>query len=310
MKKMKNIAIIIIGCMLLNFAYGCSKQSNDTEEIANNTNNGEYIALEVGNCDADDGGNHKSEFTLWPLDKMSSYHDSAAGNTCTVSFNGKTYTGHYENSCLRSRENYVSHLYSNGSFPGFYFWTNADTGEFSGIWFVYTRSPKPTISEEQCKSIADQYAKDYIDLNEYEVETTVDQRDQNYVCYFDYYRKVDGYKTSDSLSITIDGNGNLAYLKKHEINAFKNTTHVAIDESKAITALETKLTDIYADVTDPRNSYEIKRKELIKLDDGRLGIRYVVDYQFIRCLQNTDIDVSSQDFYYLCAKEEIVVIVP
>ncbi len=74
---------------------------------------------------------------------------------------------------------------------------NANTGELCGAYCFSDIENSNSVSEEKCRSIADQFARKYIDLDEYTVETsnyTPDDMDEPAVYHFEYARVISGYQ--------------------------------------------------------------------------------------------------------------------
>ncbi len=280
MKAAKRIMTAIMCCVLIFSAYGCATHSNtETAGTGNgeNTKDVEYVALETGFCDCVDFGKHNVDFTLW-RDNMS-YRAASAPAEYTVTFDGVSYVGDYEDSSIDEPNTYIQHCYMSRDDKNVLFYVNADTAELSGIRFIADGPARATISEAECRSIADRYAAEYIKLDEYVCEVSVSEDGENYHCYFKYYREVDGYKTCDGLRISVDGNGNLGNIKLDTLNSFKNAEHTSFDEAKATEAIETKLDAIFAEVDIVERSYKIKDKTLLKLQDGAEAVLYDIEVE-------------------------------
>ena len=236
----------------------------------------DYIALEIGTFDADDGGNHTSEFALWDESKTNYHQDAKADEKASIIFNGITYFGDYQRSAIKIPNLYTSHRYKGDKV---YFEVNSITGELASITFVYEPSVTASMSQEQCKKIADSIADDYISIVEYRVDITEQSIESNYLYTFTYYREVSGYKTADSLTISIDGNGNISSFGKAMLGSFDEIESVSVDDKKAKNTIDAKLESIYRG-NSKRKSHSVDNVVLIKLDDGTCAFLYTVDNQF------------------------------
>lgn len=270
MKLSKIILIMFSSCVLLVSLFGCSTQTKN--------NNQEFEVLEIGSFDDLDGGKHISEYSTWAPNELNYHQDSTAPKESTVVFNGISYSGQYQRSATSIPNTYVSHRYKGANV---FFEINGSTGELSYISFIYEPSEKSTLSETECRNIADQIIKQFIKLDEYKVDTFVQSIYENSIFSFTYYREVNGYKTSDSLTIAIDGNGNVSSFGVNMLGAFENATCISLDEKQVAEMLETKMNDIYAkSIT--RKDYDIREVVLVKLKDGRDAFLYTISNNFER----------------------------
>ncbi len=270
MKSSKIILIILSICVLLTSLFGCSTQTKN--------NNQEFEVLEIGSFDDLDGGKHISEYSVWAPNKLNYHQDSTAPKEGTVVFNGITYSGQYQRSSTSIPNTYISHRYKGANV---FFELNGSTGELSYISFIYEPSEKSTLSETECRNVADQIAKQFIKLSEYKVETFAQSIYENSIFSFTYYREVNGYKTSDSLTVAVDGNGNVSSFGVNMLGAFENATCNLPDKKQATEMLETKMNDIYAkSIT--RKDYDIRDVVLVKLKDGRDAFLYTISNNFER----------------------------
>lgn len=267
MKKLRFISLVAIGALLLTSAVGCG-MSREQEA--------DYIALEIGTFDADDGGSHISEFSIWD-EKQTNYHqDITAAEHASVTFNGTSYTGDYQRSATKVPNLYVSHRYKGDKV---FFEVNGTTGELSSIIFAYEPSELASLSQEQCRMIADSIADDYIDIDEYCVGVGSQPIYSNYRYAFTYYREISGYKTADSLTISIDGNGNVSYFGKNMLGSFEEIASVSVDDNQAKNTLDAKMKSIYSG-NSKWKSYSVNHVVLIKLNDGTCAFLYTVDNEF------------------------------
>lgn len=267
MKKLKFISLITIGVLLLTSVVGCGMSSEQEAD---------YIALEIGTFDAEDGGLHTSEFAIWDENQTNYHQDAKAAENVSVTFNGTSYSGSYQRSVTKVPNLYVSHRYKGDKV---FFEVNGTTGELTSITFVYEPSEASSLSQDQCRTIADSIVDEYIDVDEYCIAVTSQPIYSNCLYTFTYYREVSGYKTADSLTISIDGNGNVSSFGKAMLGSFDEIESVSVDNKKAKNTIDAKLESIYRG-NSKRKSHSVDNVVLIKLDDGTCAFLYTVDNQF------------------------------
>lgn len=267
MKKLKFISLITLGVLLLTSVVGCGMISEQEAD---------YIALEIGTFDADDGGLHTSEFAIWDENQTNYHQDAKAAENVSVTFNGTSYSGNYQRSATKVPNLYVSHRYKGDKV---FFEVNGTTGELTSITFVYEPSESSSLSQDQCRTIADSIVDDYINVDEYCITVNSQPIHSNCLYTFTYYREVSGYKTADSLTISIDGNGNISSFGKAMLGSFDEIESVSVDDKKAKNTIDAKLESIYRG-NSKRKSHSVDNVVLIKLDDGTCAFLYTVDNQF------------------------------
>lgn len=266
---MKNSEKHIAVCMLLAIMIaicGCQVESEPVAEFS-------YTALEVGCYDEMDDGAHASEYAAWAPERLNSHRDDSAARECTVTFNGVTYSGSYLRSSVDIPNTFLTHRYDA---DGVYFEVNAQTGELCYIIFAYEPDEVSTLDETQCRQIADAIAGNYIVLSDYKTEVMTQSVYSNVIYGFTYYREIDGYRTSDSVTVAIDGNGKVSFFSMNMLGAFENVQTVAFDSEKGEGAVLSKMETVYAEVS-AEKEYQIENVILVKLDDGGYGFLYTVD---------------------------------
>ncbi|MBE6629892.1 MAG: hypothetical protein E7624_03470 [Ruminococcaceae bacterium] len=254
MTKIRTVSLLLCFVLLLMSFVGCQEEYQ-----------GEYVALEVGGTD--------SQFAIWSSEKLNYHQASQAPKTATVTFNGRTYSGSYKNSCVNMPDLYVSHRYK---CEDTWFKVDDDAKELLHISFFYDYAGGKK-SQVDCKKIADAIADDYISLSEYKVGVEVIEHPLCYI--FTYYREVSTYRTTDGLSISIDGNGRIRSFTKRAIGSFEDIESVPIDEKKAQDTIEAKLDAIYQGNT-KRKGHEILDVILIKLEDDTCALLYTIENRF------------------------------
>lgn len=242
-----------------------------------------YSCYEIAGTDCDDGGAHTDDHPLLNAQHMNYHQDPNAPPTASVSFNGITYTGEYRYSYVTESRMYLVHKYkSNGA----YFEIEAETGNLCAWSAILPDRPSSTITTEQCRPIADQIACQFLNLEDYQVRERIIDNDDNYFCKFTYYKEIDGLPTTDSIIITIDGNGKLAsvnILKLHSANLAKSQK---IDRSGAQKIVEEKLDTIYANC-DNEVLHSITLSNITVLDNGDIALFYSVNNTFVNQGANT-----------------------
>jgi len=246
MKFNKIITLLITFGMLLGLMCGCSNLENKSDNVSNLENEIEnttveqynYVALEVGSFDSSDGGQHVSEYPIWAPENLNYHQDSSAPKECTVEFNGIRYTGTYEATAVFMPNTFIQHKYIGDDA---WFDINATTGELCNFMSLHKKAGKATINEADCRKIADDIADDYIDLNEYKVSSKVSVIDENMSCFFEYYREINGYKTSDYMTVSVDGNGKIMGICIYMLGAFDDMENIESYDDSAQKALRNKL---------------------------------------------------------------------
>lgn len=238
-----------------------------------------YNVYEIGSFEPGDGGEHISEVSFWGAEKISYHNDADAPKEASVAFDGKTYTGQYSRSSVIIPNTYVSHRYK-GEHDGqiVYFETHAETGAITSILLVSKTLEQSVADQAACRQVADKIAKEYIPVEEYAVSVTASTKDENSVAYtYAYYREVNGYRTSDGLQITVDGNGNITSFGVGMLGAFADGGSIVIDEERARSAISQKLDAIYERFESGTKSFEIRDKQLVKTDTGKEAVLYTID---------------------------------
>ena len=81
--------------------------------ICSCSKSGTVVALEVGGVyDADDGGNHASDYDVWYSEDRLSFEDLTSASTYTIEIDGTEYSGEYSYSGVGVYNNYQSDYYT------------------------------------------------------------------------------------------------------------------------------------------------------------------------------------------------------
>ena len=275
---MKKLSLLLIAAMLIVPAYGCKNAKptpvQDTEATVTLVG---YEALELGGYDNLDGGTHTSEYPLWSAEMLSYHQNTAAPAEAVVTFQGQTYSGSYLYSAVKQPNLFISHRYKGSNV---YFELNGETGQLTFLMFSQELAQQATLSESACRQVADAIADDYITLSEYQVERTTQDYYENKLYTYTYYREVNGYRTSDQMTVAVDGNGTLISFGMYMLGAFATPQTVVYDRQMADAALQTKLTAIYSGYPVQKN-HEVDDVMLVRLEDGSCGFLYTVSNEFV-----------------------------
>ena len=255
-------AILILAAMLLISLCGCSRKELHFSQ---------YTAYEAGGFDAADGGYHQYECSKWNSKTLNCHKADNVASECTVTFNGKEYTGKYEASTTTPPRMYDYHKYSG---DGFFFEIDGVSGKLSTILIYSKFAEYSTITEEECRSIADNLAKQYINPEEFEVTAEKSDIYSNFVCCYTYRRVLDGKNTSDRLIIATDGTGRIFSFGITTLDVFSKKEKLIYDETEVLAVLNAKIESIYRSCEE--YTYEIIDSLLMKTDEGKYGILYTV----------------------------------
>ena len=274
MKRAVRVLSALLAAVMLLFAVTGCVQRRVPKEVEL-----EYIALEAGLCDCIDGGKHSLEFFAWSTEELNSHQNTTAPLEVSVLFNGVTYTGTYLRSLIRKPNFYNVHRYESTNKAGqtVYFEINVKTGALTSFQVLSMEPERTKLNEEKGRTIADSIADDYLNLADYQVFMS-DLNDGGSRRYT-YYRKINGIKLADQLTVTLDGNGDVTYFSTTSLGSFNGVDTVVFDEAKAKLAIEDKLDVIYAE-NERARQYEITTQTLIRLTDGNFAVLYELDIQF------------------------------
>lgn len=218
---------------------------------------------------------YADEYEPWSEEKQTLQKKEGVPAEQTITFRGKSYTGTYQGTAVIPPNQYETHTYG---WSVLQFQLHAETGElvaFALYFGIYDPSDKSTLSlnEEQCRTVADAFAKGQIDLKAYRVKASSD----DHFFTFLYYREKDGFITADQLTVRVDRHtSEIAGFERRGQDAFQRAKF-AYDETKAIAALEAKIEAAFPSKHYAKTSYEITERTLIRLEDNSYGILYTVD---------------------------------
>ncbi len=193
-----------------------------------------------------------------------------APESVTVTFDGKEYTGTYLRSKVSKPKTFVSYRYMTDD--GVIFETNSETGELTYISMNVDIPKGFALKESHCREIADEIAEQYIALDEYLVECKVS--DGLYTFY--YYRAINGIKTSDGITVSVCGDGNILFFEALMVNAFADVSLLPPDTEAIMDAVEKSFVERYEGYVSHQLRFE---PELWVLEDGTFAYMYIFDVQ-------------------------------
>ncbi len=215
---------------------------------------------------------YADEYEPWSEEKQTLQKKEGVPAEQTITFRGKSYTGTYQGTAVIPPDQYETHTYKD---DGVYFRIHAKTGKtvMVGLGGTVGGSTSMSLDEEQCRTVADAFAKGQIDLKAYRVKASSDDHSFTFL----YYREKDGFITADQLTVRVDRHtSEIAGFERHGQDAFQRAKF-AYDEAKAIGALEAKIEAAFPSKHYAKTSYEITERMLIRLEDNSCGILYTVD---------------------------------
>ena len=174
-----------------------------------------------------------AEFDFW--NGVFSKKQNMADKTCIV--NGKEYTAEYKTSLIYKMNSYTTDVYVDENYIEF--GLRSDNGNLAffnlmNAEFFDTEPYLPDVENprETAISLASEIACEYVDdITEYTKiveEPRIGYKEKNGITYeITYYvttfaKKVNGYFSSDYISVKVTSKGNLASIMMGDINAFEN----------------------------------------------------------------------------------------
>lgn len=266
---MKHFKLLTVFCTIVFLSLsGCSLKKE-----------AEYHAYEVGLYDSDDVGTHAADL---PGSVIASHKDDNAPEVMTVTFEGKTYVGRYNDTHKDPETPYCIHKYwAEGEQISEFsnFGVNAETGELCEIALRLQNDSGRAPTEEECRKAADEFAAKYIKIDDYKVE--VREIGDTPLYNFTYYIEIDGFKTSDQLVLGTDGNGKVYFFSAYNLGKFHDRPakdSAPLNAEKLQSAVDAKLRSIYDNDSHRLVSYKINHATLIEYN-GKRAIYYIIDPQ-------------------------------
>lgn len=240
--------------------------------------------------------------SIWPIRELSTY---SAPKEATVTVNGTTYTGSFLETAQPGTTSSDVYYWYKGD--GFRFRTGANDGKFCGLVLEFPETDACAFNKEHGREMADAIADDYLSLDEYEVREIDAEFLSGHIQkehFYTYFRIVDGYETSDGMSVSFNCNGELTDVCMFDLGSYKNVKSVDVEKEKVNVAIEKRLTQYYTDKDLQYSRYEIiggkgtlqkteadqcvlhvyvkpywKDDEGCEYQDAMLSVRVIVDHE-------------------------------
>lgn len=290
------LVFLLTGCQFMPALRDTSMLADIGDEAPDTTQyTGAYLVYEIGSYDASDGGDHKDEYAMWSHAMQNFHYDETAPKRVSIEFNGKTYAGTYLGlSNVTVPNNYLSHSYKG---EGVYFEIHSKTGALSSIRIPRELEKSASVTEEACRDIADRIAGAYINVKEYQVEVIKQEYYNNYTCVYRYYREFLGYKTSDMMAISVDGNGNVLNMSFYMLGDFAEFEVAELfdmqdDLASVSEAIDRKLQQIYQDVP-AFDGFSVVDIMPIRTEDGNIAFLYTTKNSFTETVGESSVTVTS-----------------
>lgn len=262
------IALLFVIVSLVSHLAGCGSTVPD-----------EYTSLIADS--ANDEFGVKSESDFWE----GGYFTKEGMNDKTCVVYGKSYTGSYSRSIVEKMNSYTTDIYKAEN--NIEFGLRDDTGELSYINVMNSEffDIEPYLEDvenpyEGAVSLAAYIAGSYININDY-VQIVEDpiarykERDgvTHQITYYivTYAKKVNGYFSSDYISVKVTSKGNLASIKMGDINAFSDT-EIVFDESKMNQSISDKIDSTYKNSKLKVEKINIKDQKIVLTPDGDISM--------------------------------------
>ncbi len=250
---------------------GCYVWYGYKEVIEASHSKKEYEALFIQGSDCP-GIPAESEFEPWSIENTDSTQDENAPKDTTVTFMGTDYSGDYISSSVRIPGIRREHSYKGYNIR---FNIDAESGELTAFEHIYDATKSLWINEDEALEAANALAQNYINLYSYEIEKTVYESEKSSYYTFTYYRKVEGLRAVDALTVKIDGFGRVCSFESFMLGSFDGVYAITIDKAKADAAIGDKVEEIAA-LPGHELTYEIEEVTAIKLSDGTQALYYEI----------------------------------
>ena len=271
---MKKNLLIALLCVVIICVFITACSDSTTTDFSN------ISVLEIGSDPdtSEAAGIHFSEYGLWSDANLNPHSDSEAQQTMEVTFNGKNYSGDYWYSIVESYSLSLSDYYN---FDNGWFSVNRESGKLETI--VFTNFGSGDKSVEECKTYAEDIASQYIDLSQY----TLVSSEGDPVHGYQFIKMIDGFETSDVLTIAISSSGDISSfsnftnndsnkMSKNEIPSEMSNAIEKFKSPEVAEMLEEKIYSNYENCT----HYQIINQKLVRLENNEFGMVYIVDIEF------------------------------
>ena len=191
--------------------------------------------------------------------------------TIVVEFNGKERTFNHEETFSMCRLDKVVSTY-NGE-KGAHLEIDDKTGEILVIFTAEYGScddAEMGLSVTEARRLADEFAKDYIKIDEYRVEYEGFSGKSK----FTYLRYIDDYETMDKVSVYISDSGEVVAFCDNNMQEIGNLSYDGFDEEKAYEAARVAMIEKYPECY-PESLYI--EDGVFTVKDGKPAIVYYAD---------------------------------
>lgn len=212
-------------------------------------------------------------YEAFEVEWLDVYQDPAAPEQATVTFNGVTYTGTYQETKDLWSLPYIRHTYRG---DGFEFEINGETGQLSEFSNRLPDNGTAVVDKSYCRQLADSIVDDYFDLDEYLVEEKYHDLGENDLITYTYYKKFNGYRSVDRFWIRLNGNGEVDYFTMYGGGYLADVKSISVNKRKVKEAIREKMEEIYAGTTIPVDEFTMSDGLLVKLEDGSCALYYQV----------------------------------
>lgn len=264
MKRIIKSMICISFCFIFVALAGCScdNEMSYTSYISDVSNN----ELEI----------IKTDISLWGTENIEI--PDMIDQTCF--FQGKEYTGSYTRSKNEKLNSYITDFYR--SKDGINFGLNRSSGRLVYINFLTSDFfntepflPDVENSSDFAKNLSQKIAQSFIETSSYELiiededvyYSEIDSEKSIVFFEFTYAKKVEGYYSSDYISIRITSKGNVASVKVGDIGSFENISF-SINSSDVEKSINNKVNKELKEYGYKVNEIKIVNQKIIKTSDG------------------------------------------
>lgn len=271
MKKLTMLSIAILMLIIFVCLTGCNSDTLTAYQsvVADSAN--DLIAI-------------TSECDFWTGEYF--VDSSKSGDLKTVSCDGIQYTGEYKKSIIEKLNSFTTDIYEDDN--NIEFGINRNTGKLLYLnlmnkSFFDTEPYLDELSDPEKSAIefAERLAAKYVtDLDAYEMiiePPTVRYKEKDGQSYrisyhvITFARKINGYYTSDYISVKVTSKGNLASLKMGDIGAFSDVS-IAIDSEMLQNSIQTKVKGVYSAKNYNFVESDIRDQKLVITPAGQIAI--------------------------------------
>lgn len=269
------VVFVSIFLSILIFLCGCANKPNTANSVAD-----KFEMIELNNS-ADSAVKGSP---LWKENFTSPYTDDAVDTVFTLDFQNTNYQGEYWYSVVENNNTYISDFYK---VEHGWFSINRETKELLSVLFSdYEKGNK---TKEECKILAEAVAKQYIDIDKYYFEESVNGDFYG----FKYTKLINAYPTNETLNVAFSNGGTLVSFGKNMLNEY-NVDSISQDEEERLDELVSRQTTNAAKERFLEEDDKIIETtyNYVKLD-GKICVIY--NFHIVREIKESDGTVSTGD---------------